>query len=272
MAHPLYGAFLKLKRADLHIRSLYNSVKTFIEGDPYGFTREVDPNPGKYLQVVIYRANILTNPPVVEWGTMIGDVIHNLRSALDHLVWQLAVLHSGPAPNPLPRRSPWRGVQFPIAYSAQAFQSMQPIYLWGTDPKLLAEFERLQPYSTGQPDRHPLWVLHELWNIDKHRFPPIVGTLTKIEKFGYISPTDAQVEFPSADFGPFVQDAEVFRVNIISNPWEGEPQMDVYPVSIFDVAFEEGPPAYGGRVIQTVNRLYEFVTTLLMQFQSEFPQ
>jgi hypothetical protein len=28
-----------------------------------------------------------------EWGLMVGDAIHNIRCALDHLWWQLAIDH-----------------------------------------------------------------------------------------------------------------------------------------------------------------------------------
>ena len=33
----------------------------------------------------------------VEWSVTIGEIVHNLRSALDHLVWQLVRDNGGPA-------------------------------------------------------------------------------------------------------------------------------------------------------------------------------
>jgi hypothetical protein len=37
-----------------------------------------------------------------------------------------------------------------------------------------------------------------------------------------------------------------------------------------DVAFEKGPPAYGARVIETLESLHESVTEILGKFEPEF--
>ena len=38
-----------------------------------------------------------------------------------------------------------------------------------SSPTALARIERLQPYHGSNPPRHPLWVIHDLDKIDKHR-------------------------------------------------------------------------------------------------------
>jgi hypothetical protein len=48
---------------------------------------------------------MLHRSPPLRLGVILGDMVHNLRSALDHLVWQ-AVLRNGGRPN--------RSHQFPI--------------------------------------------------------------------------------------------------------------------------------------------------------------
>jgi hypothetical protein len=43
----------------------------------------------------------------------IEEILHNLRSSLDLLAWELHVVNEAP-PQPLPDGSPWRRIQFPI--------------------------------------------------------------------------------------------------------------------------------------------------------------
>jgi hypothetical protein len=91
----------------------------------------------------------------------LGDCLHNFRCVLDHLVWELSVAESG---DPPPQR---RRIGFPVfddsaAYSGQGLHAV-------SDPAR-AVIEGLQPYHAGANARHhPLWVLCELSNIDKHR-------------------------------------------------------------------------------------------------------
>src|SRR5437667_11229671 len=47
----------------------------------------------------------------------------------------------------------------------------------GIDPKAQAIIEGLQPYQTGAAwRRHPLWLLTELSNLDKHRLLHVTST------------------------------------------------------------------------------------------------
>src|SRR5262249_8578453 len=48
---------------------------------------------------------IIKEPPVVRWGVMVGEVFHNLRSALDHTITDLTIAEGG---------QPLAGTEFPI--------------------------------------------------------------------------------------------------------------------------------------------------------------
>ena len=56
----------------------------------------------------------LSNPgfPLHYFGILIGDVIHNFRCVLDHIVWQLACYKTNGTGPPTERRA--RKVGFPI--------------------------------------------------------------------------------------------------------------------------------------------------------------
>jgi hypothetical protein len=99
---------------------------------------------------------------------VLGDALHNLRSSLDHLVYQLSLLTTK---NP-------KGTEFPI-YITKASNSRDCFEQKGREkirhvPKEAQELiEAAQPYNARHPDQpshHYLWLLHELNRLDKHRF------------------------------------------------------------------------------------------------------
>src|SRR5262245_39908203 len=73
-------------------------------------------------------------------GLILGDAIHNLRSALDHLTFQLAVAYTGGALQHEAR------IQFPIAATSIEFQKAQR-RLAEVSPVHVKTIESFQPYS-----------------------------------------------------------------------------------------------------------------------------
>jgi hypothetical protein len=113
-----------------------------------------------------------------KWGLLLGDTVHNYRSALDHLAW--ALVQRGT--KPVLSNSQASGVYFPIADTRHEFNAS----LVGKRPKLpgvrradIAIVRRYQPYIHGQRNvpNHVFFVLDQLSRHDKHRtIQPIVGT------------------------------------------------------------------------------------------------
>jgi hypothetical protein len=79
MTHPaLTGPLRKTEWAKQHINYLEAHVREFLQGRPYELvTDDKGDNLGVEYSVRVHRE------PPPEWGLIIGDVIHNLRSALD---------------------------------------------------------------------------------------------------------------------------------------------------------------------------------------------
>ncbi len=48
------------------------------------------------------------------------------------------------------------------------------------------------------------------------------------------------------------------------------PEVHVNPILAFDIAFEKGAPAHGGRVVDTLNHLSDSVPAALIKFEAEF--
>jgi hypothetical protein len=175
--HPLSGPLEKLRRASAHIRELRSRITEFTrDNHPQVLIAELEPD-GKYY---VLRARIKPYP--VEWGTIIGDIAHNLRSALDALMFQLVILNGLDPEAVTPKPS------FPIfrlkkhRNSAQTWHSMGRRQVQNIRPEHAAIIERLQPYHRrrgGRPGIHTLWALHELNNADKHRLIQIVGAKSR---------------------------------------------------------------------------------------------
>ena len=86
---------------------------------------------------------------------LIGDAANSFRSALNYLIYQLAVLDSGPGE----RRN-----QFPIEDTPQKFAQSSRAFLKGVSATHIAAIELLQPYNACE------WIgaLARLSNFDKH--------------------------------------------------------------------------------------------------------
>lgn len=163
--HPLDGVWARLGWADQHADALKYLIGQFLDHDPYRIVSEQDPHTGECL----LRAQVLKPPPTIEWGLRLGDILHNFRSALDHLVWQLALAHR-------PDREPPPRTEFPIFIDRELFAAERRKKIGGLSSRAQEIIERLQPYNRSElPESDPLWYLHELNRTDKHRVLHVVS-------------------------------------------------------------------------------------------------
>jgi hypothetical protein len=86
-----------------------------------------------------------------------GDVIHNLRSALDHLIYQLVIANGG---------KPDTSTAFPLWRTKALYMANRPGSAKGISEAAFDVLHGLRPYKRGNPS---LWALHRLDIIDKHR-------------------------------------------------------------------------------------------------------
>lgn len=103
-------------------------------------------------------------PVPLDISHSLSDVVYALRSGLDQLAWQLALIGN---PNPS------RDVMFPIhaernSKMEERFRTM----VWDMPCEAVSVIKELQPYNRGTAYRDdPLWKLNALSNLDKHRTP-----------------------------------------------------------------------------------------------------
>jgi len=156
----LDGPRAKLARAREHVASLSAEFEAWTES----VATETRVDLGR-KQVVVTATDVPTTP--LRWSTILGDALHNYRSVLDHLAWQLAATNT-------PDRPPPRTVQFPIV-SDQADWAAQEFRVADMSERHRRIVKGLQPFHRGfwmgvGPPRMPLEDLRDLSNVDKHRF------------------------------------------------------------------------------------------------------
>ncbi len=162
MAHQidLTGSWFKLKRAKEHIDAFHRSVEDKLGPHPiqYGLASKFDPDQAVF---VFYIDRLVEIDDC--WSLIIGDAIHNLRGALDHLAWQLAIRHC----NGVEPKDPG-SIHFPIEID----RSKWPRNFFDTSDS--AKIEDLQPFNEDSAAKaqklpHPFVMLRCLSNGDKHR-------------------------------------------------------------------------------------------------------
>lgn len=156
MAHPLDGIEAKIVRAGEHLKAIGEECEAFINaGTTFSVTSGYEADRRAWVQ----RIKVLEQPPL-RLGVLVGDFVHNVRCALDHLAFALTELDGG---------VPDRFTQFPIATSKSAFDGMAARRIPALTPEHRALIERAQPFSGSHGvEAHPLTWLQELSNADKH--------------------------------------------------------------------------------------------------------
>lgn len=252
MTEPsLDGAFAKLDRADAHLRGLKKSLEGFLEEHPYGVVSQEDPDTG---ECVLY-GKVRKRPPVLDWGVCIGDVVQNLRSALDHLAWQLALQHR-------PDEEPPANTAFPIFKDKDRFlvevanSKRSPIA--GIDPAVHERIRELQPcYRGNRPWADPLWVLHRLANDDKHRMLHVVQVASVSATYWLSDMLSSQIEAAGmmALGARFDDHDELGRLSGVTDCPGFAAKINLS----YDIAFDPEGPARGNRVIFQLDRCREAV-------------
>ena len=153
------GVRAKSSRAGDGLASLETDISAVCKNMRRAIVHEIREDVNK--QVWIYRGETPEAP--IEWSVRIGEILYNLRSALDHLVWQL-VLANG--------EKPGRHNEFPIVNDASEWGQARGRKLKGISQAAAARIERLQPYTGGIGFPFNVFAfrtLRTLCNIDKHR-------------------------------------------------------------------------------------------------------
>jgi hypothetical protein len=154
MSKPFHGARLKIERAHKHIADLDTCVSAFFDTSRHKLILEKDPQTGRSN----YRVELTGGDIPEVTGLIIGDAIHNLKSALD-IGYHDFVRGVGGTID--------RHTRFPARETKDALKAaIKGGSIKGSPDAQKLVVETIQPYSGGD---NSLWALHELNIADKHQ-------------------------------------------------------------------------------------------------------
>lgn len=262
MVHPLDGAQLKLARADIHLNAIKTAIQEFVGPDPDLIPGEFDRSSHKY----VFRAQRDSRSPT--WiSPAIGDCVHNLRAALDYLVWELVGGDGGGGGT---------STEFPIFTDPLQYTREAPRKIRGVPQAAEAAFNALQPFYGANsdpfhpdwrdPKREPLALLRELERWDKHRSLNLTEDQVSAELVGFEQLGIMVSPHPAVLPGRFERGTVLARAGVPL----GRPEVDVYLRATYDVAFGRDGPAGGELVLQTMTLIRDEVAGRVLPTIAQF--
>lgn len=253
---------LKIERAKKHIADLEFEREVFFSLNPYGTRIEHDPE----TREQIHRFQI--NRPVHDSIPLtIGDVVHNLRTALDHLAYQL-VEANGQAPT-------WK-TGFPIRKTPEAYKTVDKAIIKGIAADPLKLIGTIQPYQSGYDG---LGALTELDNFDKHCALVIAAVgVVKLGMFIPKLPEGAPEHTYNMRFTWLGASTGTTRMEILQEGQELarvqpatvggliDPEMYPQPHIAFEIAFHQPKVVEGEPVVPLLTQLTQLVERVVQQF------
>ena len=197
----------KLARGQEHAQAIKDEMAAWMNRHPYNITQQ--PNSDSTRYSLILRENEAA--PFLRWTLIFGDFLNNLRSALDYLVYSVAMFESKSS---LP---PYEGnLAFPLAKSQPEFIETARRRLGDISLPVQAVFERFQPYNRPHPHLPPLLgILRDCNNRDKHRLVKLIygGSWGGKVSLEGMMPVGANCEL-TANLGELKDGAEIVAVTI----------------------------------------------------------
>ena len=259
--HPLDGARERLKRADENIQNLNRVITDFLSGAPtvnMGVYRDepiiTDENRHAFeeLKAVIREISV---PP--RFSVLTGEIIHHLRSAFDHVAWQLS------SPN-MQANSP-RQIQFPVFDDPPIPCGVKRKQICSycrqiegiSSPTALARIHGLQPYLATNPQRHPLWLIHDMDIHDKHRELILAIFVMHLNIIGNVEISGHGIQMPW----------ETVPRKIVLT---GEPKVNMEIKMAAQITLREFSGRDDESIIPTLQNLLRFTTDSVNSFAEEF--
>lgn len=252
---------VKIERAKKHICDLQGERKGFLDTKPYVFGAQRYPQTRK---PVYYMVSVQDIPGRL--GAIAGDVLHNLRSALDHLAYQLVFVGTG-------GRGPFKHVYFPIFECSKKYEAGKMGKVQGMRPDAIKAIDETKPYKGGTD---ALWQLHRLDNIDKHRVIIIIGS--EFHSMD-VSPLllrmlrgmlPDQTPLPTMPAINLLPENRLFPLKAGDILFTDLPDAEVkqnMPFT-FEVAFGEPGILEGDPLLETLQHMTDLVDNLILSFRS----
>jgi hypothetical protein len=260
---------VKVERAKKHIRDLEVEVASFLALKPYIVAVEPDHETGQ--TIVYYLLKVTETPAIIPAIT--GDVLFNLRAALDHLAYHLARINTAD-------ERVLKATYFPISDSATKYKTDAPGKVKGMRQSAIKAINETEPYKGG--NGHVLWQLHRLNIRDKHRILITVGCELSgvrlhptrrrqmhkaIHASVGISLTDAEADVLNPFKRPVGQSSPLKEGDeLVRDPFANE-EVDQNTQFTFDIALNEPPIIECEPLLPTLVGMADRVDDLITNFK-----
>lgn len=229
------GALGKLVRARWQLRALDERFRTFTEKTPTPLFDEYHAGDGETGSYSFFAGD--SGVPKREWGVLIGELVHNLRSALDQTIYAAAAQPSG-------------AHQFPIVSTAGDWPRQRAQRLATVPDEVVDLVEQLQPFHAQPPltpERNLLALLARLSNADKHRLlhTAVMALVEAQPEFELVQDV-AEIRNVHIFYGALTHGAELARLEIV--PTGPNPKIRVAGEFGFRIAFTD--PLQPGSVLE----------------------
>lgn len=247
------GAEKKVERAKRHIRDLEILISVFKKGIKPPI-KKANTQLGQHDYVFTETNGIGYDIPM-----RIGEVLQNLRSALDYIVCAL-ILNNNCVPT--------RHSGFPIATDADEYERIRNRKIQGVRQDVANAIDEIKPYKCN--GCRELWMLRRLNDREKHRLlvAAAIGfraTKTTLGPRPTRTMSGGRRSGGVQIIGPTVWDADVTPAHRVFPLKNGQvffsQPLDVNedPKFLFDVAFNEPEVIQGDPVLPTLHQLTQLV-------------
>jgi hypothetical protein len=231
----------------------------------------MDSQGGPVRHDVVFRVVGKTPKAPLVFSILASECVYHLRSALEHLVFQLVVAKTQAPPafqssfpiigkGRMARRS-W--VTAPTLYASHTSRLKSEVST--TAERMINE---LQPYHRGaacQDD--PLWMLNELNNTDKHRFLNV--TVHGIYSYNVIvKARGQQIHGRLRPVVKFEDGAELGSVQLPEGAFLSDPDVSVDGQVFVEMAFDKVCAERLVPLIPRLSRLVDYVEGIIRAFMT----
>ncbi|MCA1832767.1 MAG: hypothetical protein LC750_08580 [Actinobacteria bacterium] len=257
------GVRAKVARAVEQTNLLESQLERFIDEQPY--TIEQVPNPKTSRKALIFRP---TKALPLEWPVVVGEILHDLRSALDHAVYELTVAEQGHA---------FDKTEFPVFEDEPKFfetnKKGDPVQGSGlykirgvssAAHRVIVDMQPFEIRKTAGPNEHPiLATVHNLNIIDKHRALALARTLIAEMEVTALRKVEGPFTLYNAP-SRTLKDGTVLVEWTAIDPLDGEVDVEVSQL-LFGIGWDEEIPTLDKRfLIPTLRMFIVGVTNVLM--------
>jgi hypothetical protein len=241
--NPFDSPHIKIARAQDHVEDLRIKVREFKSKRPYEIIIEPDTKPG----YKIHKLRLTEAVPRRAISPIVGDIVNNLRAALDHAVYACALANGHASPRYGTCTFPFRKTRAELDNAVNGCTSVPD--------EIRTCLRAFRAYDGGY---EVLWELNQMCNRDKHALiSPVVCGYSSIS----VRTDSGRVESPANPHWNSAKDeVELFRTN-------GDPKYDL--AATLDIALG-GPGILAGYpAVPMLNSLVTVVFSVVTTIEAE---